>query len=591
MAVVTEQILFAERYRLIAKLGSGAFSEVWKAEDTRAGDMVVALKIFAPDKGITNDGIKMFSAEYRKAYNLRHSNILGASHFDVFDHSPFLVMPYCKNGSLFTYIADNHEFSEIEIATIIRQIGGALRYIHKAGLLHQDIKPENLFVFEDGKYMLGDFGISSKVRRIMSQSMVGTMEDVKKAASALTPVFAPPELNRAIPTPKWDIFSFGVTLYEAANDGNLPYDKMGEAVRQGAHIPDLPDRYSEELNAIIKACMEKDVEDRPSAAELMEYADSYLRNGNWPIEVAYEEPSTAVLPETELTEENPTIGEEEKTIENILIEIEENNVREETEIQNDIEEQRDIPEEESDFVPTEPQIQNDISTETDNNIGEELGQYLIPKEPEIQQEAQQEEKEIQQEEPEADEKEINWPLIGALTFFVLAGLTAAYFFLMPGGQADNVVNADFEAWGDPFVFHQIPQQYHAGIQDIYKGAGGIKLKAGLKVFGNSPNAPGNWLEADFDGTFGKCWVGMFKEKAEGAAKMLFVVPPEGKKFYPFSIDCDDCTGLSLLKQSNQVPCARNLENKNDVIYYTQNNRTHYFYQQNNEAKTCSVKNE
>ena len=288
MAVITDGMLFAGRYRLITKLGAGGFSEVWKAEDTKAGNMIVAIKIFAPGKGITNDGVQMFSREYSKTFNLRHRYILSANYFDVYEQSPYLVMPFCKEGSLYTQIARGHVFSETEIATLIQQIGSALHFIHSEGLLHQDIKPENIFVYEKDRYMLGDFGISSKIRRTMAMTMLHAEQEMRNKFVALTPVFAPPEANNALPTDKWDIFSFGVALYEAANYGELPYSKMGEAIKNDSPIPDLPAQYSEELSAIIKACLVKAPNERLSAKELFEFADIFIKKRYWPIEIDYE---------------------------------------------------------------------------------------------------------------------------------------------------------------------------------------------------------------------------------------------------------------------------------------------------------------
>ena len=64
--------IFANRYRLIKRLGSGAFSEVWKAEDTKAGNLTVAIKIYAPDKGMDEDGIAIFSQEFSLVFNVSH---------------------------------------------------------------------------------------------------------------------------------------------------------------------------------------------------------------------------------------------------------------------------------------------------------------------------------------------------------------------------------------------------------------------------------------------------------------------------------------------------------------------------------------
>ena len=67
--MLTENQLFANRYRLVKRLGQGAFSEVWKAEDTMVGNLTVALKVYAPDKGLDEDGAKIFGDEFAIVFN------------------------------------------------------------------------------------------------------------------------------------------------------------------------------------------------------------------------------------------------------------------------------------------------------------------------------------------------------------------------------------------------------------------------------------------------------------------------------------------------------------------------------------------
>ena len=118
-----------DRYVLQTQIGKGGFSEVWKAIDAIT-ETEVAIKIFATQDGLDSDGVKIFRNEYKKVHDLLHSNILVAKHFDVYKNLPFLVMPYCQ-GSLYSLIADEHQFTEYELAEIVWQIGKALAYLHK----------------------------------------------------------------------------------------------------------------------------------------------------------------------------------------------------------------------------------------------------------------------------------------------------------------------------------------------------------------------------------------------------------------------------------------------------------------------------
>lgn len=85
--MLVENTLFANRYRLEKRLGEGAFSVVWKATDTKAGNLNVALKIYAPEKGLDENGTKTFSEEFALVFNMSHQNLLTPTYFDDYNGS------------------------------------------------------------------------------------------------------------------------------------------------------------------------------------------------------------------------------------------------------------------------------------------------------------------------------------------------------------------------------------------------------------------------------------------------------------------------------------------------------------------------
>lgn len=93
-----ENTLFADRYQLVRLLGRGGFSEVWLAEDRLTG-LKVAIKVYAPGTGLDSDGMSVFSKELSLVYNLHHTNLLKPQHFDQCNNRPYLVLPYCEQGS------------------------------------------------------------------------------------------------------------------------------------------------------------------------------------------------------------------------------------------------------------------------------------------------------------------------------------------------------------------------------------------------------------------------------------------------------------------------------------------------------------
>ena len=183
-----ENDLLLNRYRLTKKIGKGGFSVVFKAVD-EVTNVTQAIKIYAPDKGLDEKSEKQFSREYTITQSLIHTNLLKATHYDLLPElkAPFLVMPYCEKGSLASLLQDKDALSEEELAKLMADIGDGLYYLHsrEPSILHQDIKPDNILIGDDGNYLLTDFGISSKMRSTLRKS---TMQN-----SALTVAYAPPE--------------------------------------------------------------------------------------------------------------------------------------------------------------------------------------------------------------------------------------------------------------------------------------------------------------------------------------------------------------------------------------------------------------
>ncbi|MCX6278422.1 MAG: serine/threonine-protein kinase [Bacteroidetes bacterium] len=262
MSFLNEKEIFANRYLLKKLIGVGGYSQVWLATDSKAGNMEVAIKIYAPEKGLDSDGIETFGKEFTLVFNLNHAHLLRPMHYDVSNGSPYLVMQYCPNGSLFRRIG---EFSEKELARFMLQSASALNYLHSHDppIIHQDIKPDNFLIDGSGNYLLADFGISSKIRRTLTKSM-------GSQASRGTLAYMPPEkfsVDKQI-IKAGDIFSLGVTMFELLT-GDLPFGDNGElTLKAGAEVPNLPGNFSPELNRLLRNCMSKEPWERPTAEQL-----------------------------------------------------------------------------------------------------------------------------------------------------------------------------------------------------------------------------------------------------------------------------------------------------------------------------------
>jgi uncharacterized protein (TIGR02145 family) len=254
--------IFSGRYRLLEKIGVGGYAQVWKAVDMMADDAVLAIKIFAADNGLDADGLKQFRREYALVLNLNHANLLTARHFDVWEGRPYLIMPYIEHGSLASRLLREGPMNEAELIDLIRQLSEALAYLHENDILHQDIKPDNVLIGPKGRYLLMDFGISSRLKSTLRKSTgsVGTM----------TVAYGPPERFDAQPKqlPAGDVFSLGVLAYEMAT-GDVPWmGNGGMSLKIGAEIPDLPEEYSESFKRLFRRMLSLGPDSRPSSSEI-----------------------------------------------------------------------------------------------------------------------------------------------------------------------------------------------------------------------------------------------------------------------------------------------------------------------------------
>ena len=268
MSKLLSGALFYDRYRLQRSLGRGSFGEVWSAHDEVA-DVDVALKIYV---ALDDKGIEEFRSEFRNVINLVHTNILRPEYYDVCDSRPFLVMPLCR-GSV---DGQSGGMSESELWRFIRDVSSGLAYLHSHDILHRDIKPANILINADGDYVISDFGISTRMRSTMRRS---SMRQDKGMDTSGTIAYMAPELFTKSPSAvkATDIWAFGATLYELMTGELLFFGQGGVVQLNGAELPELPDRYSQDLRDTVTSCLSMDTWSRPTASELAGYAESMLK--------------------------------------------------------------------------------------------------------------------------------------------------------------------------------------------------------------------------------------------------------------------------------------------------------------------------
>lgn len=256
------------RYELKEFKGSGSFGEVWLAHDNEL-DVDVAIKLYIL---LDNKGQQEFKEEYKVAYGLYHENLLTATYYSVWQNRPYLIMKYCGNGSANNYSGAIKD--ELQIWQFIHDVAAGLKFLHglNPAVVHQDIKPENILVDDTGSFLISDFGISRKLRSTLRKQS-------KRAPQAGAIAYMGPErfLEEPMVVLTSDIWALGVSIYELIN-GDLPFGGQGGGMlNSGAQLPKLnTQKWSENLNKVMRACLAKETWDRPTAAKLMEYSQHVI---------------------------------------------------------------------------------------------------------------------------------------------------------------------------------------------------------------------------------------------------------------------------------------------------------------------------
>lgn len=261
--------LFHNRYLLVSLLGTGASAQVWKAKDTRANNLIVALKIFDENSDLNSFGLQNFEKQFTIVFNMKHSNLLPPTGYDIFQGRPYLVMQYCENGSC-TSMAGRTD--EEDILKFLHDVAAGLEYLHDHNIIHQDIKPDNIMLDDNCNFLVTDFGISV--------SSTGNIND-SEGMSGGTRRYMAPERYDGVTLPASDIWSLGASAVELLTN-NPPYGEHGGLLQaQGEPLPELPVKLQPEIKSIIKSCLVEDPNHRIKANEIRQKIELYWETGAW----------------------------------------------------------------------------------------------------------------------------------------------------------------------------------------------------------------------------------------------------------------------------------------------------------------------
>jgi eukaryotic-like serine/threonine-protein kinase len=249
-------------YDLLEKIAEGGMGTVYKGRDRSSG-AVVAIKIVPPHISKNSTLLKRFQQEYKTASSLDHPNIVRAMEFGFQGASPYLVMEFVEGESLGQKIEREGAMAESEAIRLIAQVAQGLHKAHKAGLVHRDVKPDNILVTPDGQAKLTDLGLVKELETDLNLTRTGR--------GLGTPHFMAPEQFREAKTAdsRADIYSLAATLYMMVT-GELPFKSCGplDAWMKKIHNELTPPRQvvtglSERIDWAIRRAMSADKNQRP----------------------------------------------------------------------------------------------------------------------------------------------------------------------------------------------------------------------------------------------------------------------------------------------------------------------------------------
>ncbi len=292
-----------DRYVIKSLIGQGGMSFVYRAEDRKMG-RTVALKVLKEEYCEDEEFIRKFQNEAQAAAKLNHPNIVAA--YDVVDHDDlklhYIVMELVDGITLKNYIQRKGRLSSRETIRIALQVVSGMEQAHKMGIVHRDIKPQNIMVSADGSVKVADFGIAR----------AATQQTVNATVMGSVHYISPEQARSGIADERSDIYSFGCTIYEMLT-GQVPYDGdtsvsvvFAHLENRIPHVRDLvPDVYPA-LDLAVYKCMQKKADRRYQHIDkLGDDLECALKDpsGSFMHDAAPEElGETRVLSEKELTE-------------------------------------------------------------------------------------------------------------------------------------------------------------------------------------------------------------------------------------------------------------------------------------------------
>ena len=265
-----------DRYKIVDIAGEGGMAFVYKAHDL-VTDKDVAVKMLRPETAANKTNLYRFEREARAAASLNHQNIVKVLNVGTYKGFPYMVNELINGQTLKQILDIRGKFSFLEACDIMYQLCSAIMYAHQHGVIHRDIKPQNIFLTQDGTIKLGDFGIATfqnSAHITQNNSMLGTVQ------------YLAPEISRGQnASEQSDIYAIGITFFELIT-GRVPFDGDTALVIAAMHtkekfpnIKKFNPRTPDCVAKIIYRCCQKDpVERYPDCEYMRKDIEKILKN-------------------------------------------------------------------------------------------------------------------------------------------------------------------------------------------------------------------------------------------------------------------------------------------------------------------------
>ena len=264
--MVKDGIVLGKRYEVLSKVGAGGMADVYKGRDQML-NRYVAIKVLKKEFREDENFVRKFRSEAQASAGLLHPNVVNV--YDVGEDRGlyYMVMELVEGITLKEYIEKKGRLSHKEVISIAIQMCSGIGAAHAAGIIHRDIKPQNIIISKDGKVKVTDFGIAKAV----------TSNTISTNAMGSVHYTSPEQARGGFSDQKSDIYSIGITLYEMVT-GQVPFDGdstvsvaikhlQEEITAPSELVSDIP--YS--LEQIILKCTQKNAERRyPNTDELIQ---------------------------------------------------------------------------------------------------------------------------------------------------------------------------------------------------------------------------------------------------------------------------------------------------------------------------------